>query len=342
MKIAIIPAYKPDITVVDIIKELIENDLHVVLVDDGSIGESVKVIKIIEDLFGSLDHFEIIKHTENKGKGEAIKTAIRHIKKLCETSSIVTVDADGQHDVADAVGLINEVSPSFDMILGQRTFGGDIPFRSKFGNILTIILFTIFTGKKIMDTQTGLRAFHSKFYDDLLTVKGSRYEWEFGVLLKFVRENRRIKQRPIKTIYEPGNPSSHFRKIRDSFRIYKQFLSFSLIGVSSAIIDYIIFIVLLLAGVGSIIALCISRMASGLVHFSLLRSKMGFKQNVTPIKSLFTYIFFVCINLLIVGLFIRTFEQNILQLISLRVVLDVLLFMFSFYVVKYFVFNREE
>jgi hypothetical protein len=40
------------------------------------------------------------------------------------------------------------------------------------------------------------------------------------MLLLAIREGFHIVSAPIATLYEPGNASSHFRKIRDSFRIY--------------------------------------------------------------------------------------------------------------------------
>ena len=45
-----------------------------------------------------------------------------------------------------------------------------------------------------------------------------------GVVDFTMRKGYRVVPAPIRTIYEEGNPTSHFHKIRDSFRIYRRFL----------------------------------------------------------------------------------------------------------------------
>ena len=76
------------------------------------------------------------------------------------------------------------------------------------------------------DTQTGLRAFSTRLLDFMLDIEGERYEYEMNV--------------PIETIYhDKGNSCSHFRKVRDSVRIYRQLLKFSFVSFSSFLLDYV-------------------------------------------------------------------------------------------------------
>ena len=49
---------------------------------------------------------------------------------------------------------------------------------------------------------------------------------------------------PISTIYhDKGNSCSHFRKVRDSIRIYRKLLKFSASSFSSFLLDYLLFLI---------------------------------------------------------------------------------------------------
>ena len=55
------------------------------------------------------------------------------------------------------------------------------------------------------------------------------------------RKRLTVIEEPIRTIYEPGNPASHFQPLRDSMRIYFVLLRFSMISLITAIIDNLVF-----------------------------------------------------------------------------------------------------
>ncbi len=103
-------------------------------------------------------------------------------------------------------------------------------------------VFRTVTGADVSDTQTGLRAFSSDLLDMMYQVSGSRYEYETNVLLACVRRNIPILEIPIATIYhDRSNSCSHFRKIRDSARIYGGLFKFALSSLSSFFLDYGLF-----------------------------------------------------------------------------------------------------
>jgi len=58
----------------------------------------------------------------------------------------------------------------------------------------------------------------------LRDVAPGRYETEMEIIVKALREDFTVGHSPIQTLYETGNPSSHFHKIRDSFLIYSRLL----------------------------------------------------------------------------------------------------------------------
>ncbi len=154
-KIALIPAYEPSQTLPELTKRLYRAGFQPVVVDDGS-GEAYRQV------FGEAARFaDVVSHEENRGKGRALKTGLSHIRdKFPQSRVIVTVDADGQHSVEDAVRVSDlAVWNQGALVLGSRTFGDGCPARSRFGNTVTRFVYRLTTGARVTDTQTGLRAF---------------------------------------------------------------------------------------------------------------------------------------------------------------------------------------
>lgn len=224
MNAILIPAYKPDMRLVELTNLLLtHDDLRVVVVDDGS-GEGFR------DVFSALDgrvHF--ITYPVNKGKGGALKTGIKYIyDNMPECERLITADADGQHTYPDIQKVIEKsIECPGALVLGSREFDGDVPFRSKFGNSLTRLVFSVATGVRVRDTQTGLRGFDREGMKAFLDVPGERYEYEINVLLVAARSKTPIHEVTIKTVYINDNESSHFNPVKDSMKIYSCIFRFA-------------------------------------------------------------------------------------------------------------------
>ena len=153
----LIPTYEPTIKLIKLIEEIQDlTQIPIIVVNDGSDKKYQEIFKTIQE-----KHIKILTHDNNKGKGEALKTGIQYLLQIGDTQGCVCADSDGQHRAKDIVKIAQELQASKkDMILGVRNFkGNEIPFRSKFGNTLSKILFHEMTGERIIDTQTGLRAY---------------------------------------------------------------------------------------------------------------------------------------------------------------------------------------
>lgn len=246
MKIAaLIPAYRPDEKLIELLRELSANtDYQIFVVDDGN-GDSGKAI------FDSAKEYStVLVHEVNRGKGAALKTGISHILENTDCDGVVTLDADGQHTVEDTRKTVDALCENPDaLILGGRLFSGKIPLRSRFGNTVTRGVFKLFTGVSLHDTQSGLRAFSRKLMEELRALEGDRYEYEMNVLLDCAKRKVRIVEIPIETIYLEENKSSHFSPVKDSFKIYKlifkvgtpTFILFALSSLLSFVVDYLLF-----------------------------------------------------------------------------------------------------
>ena len=84
-------------------------------------------------------------------------------------------------------------------------------------------------GIRLRDTQCGYRLLSRRFMEHVVAqVAGGRYETEMEILIHAARLPQfHLEPVPIKTLYETGNASSHFHKVRDSFLIYRRLVAAS-------------------------------------------------------------------------------------------------------------------
>lgn len=238
MPVVIIPAYKPDQTLVMITSQLWTYGYQTIVIDDGSGREYQEIFDRVRDIC------ILLCHPENRGKGMAIKTALSYIKnEMWDRDVIGIMDCDGQHLTGDMRKLLEAARKHRrTLVLGARQVGKEMPLKSRLGNRITRMVFRLVSGVKVSDTQTGLRAFDSELIPEFLSVDGERYEYEMNVLMACAREKISIKEVPIQTIYrDKNNSSSHFRCVKDSVRIYKDIFKFTVSSFSSFILDYLLF-----------------------------------------------------------------------------------------------------
>ncbi|KXT72203.1 Glycosyltransferase involved in cell wall biogenesis [Streptococcus sp. DD10] len=343
MNYLVLPAYKPDHSLLDLLRKVDKEYFnHIVIVDDGS-GINYK------DIFREAEHFAtVISHTTNKGKGQALKTAFAYIKRLNRPGVVVTADSDGQHSLDDirAVASVAGNQPH-RLVLGCRAFSGSVPFRSRFGNELTKKIFKLQTGIAVSDTQTGLRAFSTSLLDFMLAVDGKRYEYEMNMLLDASRELT-ILEVPIETIYIDDNSGSHFRPIQDGLIIYKNMFKFALSSVASFLIDYLlyVFFIFILSAVPSVLRILlantIARTGSAIFNFSVnknlvFQNKDSLSKTGIGYAGLVLTIFIL--DTMLITLFYHIFGLNLLLV---KIIVGLLLFVLSWFVQKKFIFKERK
>ncbi len=244
----IIPAYMPDENFPTYVSELEKSGVsEIVVVDDGSGKEKEEIFRRVS----ALPKVVLLRHTENRGKGEALKTAFRYaISRFSRGAVLATADADGQHTVPDVLRVLRAVRRDDTLYLGTRSFSGKgIPWRSRFGNVTTRKFFLWAHGIRLTDTQTGLRGFSSSLLPLFASVEGSRFEYEMNVLLLCKGEEIRFHEVPISTVYGTKDEHrSHFRPIRDSLMVTRAVLGrpvlFLLSAAVAAGIDLVLFLAL--------------------------------------------------------------------------------------------------
>lgn len=357
----IIPALDPDNRMVSLVRELREAKFqNIILIDDGSTLENRKYFKAAKENYNC----KIIRHVVNFGKGTAIKSAFNYLLENCpDIKGAVTVDCDGQHILRDIDKCAKLTYENPDkLILGCRKFEGkDIPFRSRFGNIMTRQVIHLLCGIRVSDTQTGLRGLSTPLIaSHFANTKGERFEYEMNMLIEANDYMIPVMEFPIDTIYLEENESSHFNPFRDSIRIYKVFLKFLLSSLSSFLIDIALFSllglilrpwipenVLIFEGFvfgGSLLTLLrtvISRLASSLFNF-FMNKKQVFKNDSHSPAIVVKYYTLCIIQLILSWLLV----DHVLGFITYRTIrkciIDTLLFSISFQIQREWVFKKEK
>lgn len=283
----LIPAYQPDARLPRLILELHRADpsSKIVVVDDGS-GQKFSDIFEASATAGA----HVISYENNRGKGYALREGFTWIRDVAGDSPecVVTADADGQHTLNDIFRVGRTCTDTGKSVLGVREFVGHVPARSRIGNTATSALFWLATGWKLKDTQTGLRAFPVALLPALLEVQGDRYEYELRVLLHLAKFRHPVTQIPIETIYEAGNPTSHFRPLQDSARIWAPLLKFAASSGVATVIDYVLVLVLNALTGALFFPVIAARLVSASVNFAM--NRRVFEATGVPLRrSAFRY-----------------------------------------------------
>lgn len=219
----VIPAYNPDQRLLEIVRNLAAEGRPIVVVDDGS--DSPESAGILEQIRGC-GAVTLLRHPWNRGKGCALKTGLAFVlKHKPDLVGVATIDADGQHAVADLlkVGARLERGEG-KLILGVRSAWRDVPLRSHIGNAVTRRVFAAISGVALRDTQCGLRGIPRALLPALACLPGARFEYEMAMLFFCAEQGIPIAEELIETRYFDDNRSSHFKPWRDSARIYRMLL----------------------------------------------------------------------------------------------------------------------
>ena len=295
----VLPSLDPDEKLIAVVDGLLEYGFSdIILVNDGSKPEN---LHYFHDLAAQHPEIHLLHHEVNKGKGAALKNAFRwFLENRPDGFGVVTVDGDNQHHPADTRACCEHMLKTGHAVLGCRDFNqDDVPARSSFGNKTTSMIFKIFVGMTISDTQTGLRALPRDVLEVLVDVYGDRFEYETNMLLAFKTNAITFDEVKIRTVYIEENKSSHFRVIHDSWRIYKlilaHFFRYTVSSLVSAVVDtgaYSLLTAILkglfqgfaltaAAGVGA-------RVISSLLNF-YMNKKLVFRTNVSTGKAMLRY-----------------------------------------------------
>ena len=352
----IIPSYEPDERLISLLEDFRSQGIRdVIIVNDGS-GDRYdeifgRVRAILDETGGTL-----LSHDVNRGKGRALKTGFSYVLKHYPSAvGVVTADSDGQHSTECILSVMERLREKPDsLVLGVRTFDQeDVPWKSAFGNKLTMKILGYVSGVSVSDTQTGLRGIPRVFMKELLDVHGERFEFETQMLLETAGRYE-IEEVPIRTIYDSKeNHQTHFDPFKDSIRIYRilceRFVKYIFSSISACLLDLLIFGIacsLLREKQPSLYityATVIARVVSAVYNY-LINYRIVFKSNENSGKAAVKYFLLAvvqmsCSALLVTGLS-RIWPDRMEVL--LKAIVDTALFFVSYAIQQRFVFKKQK
>ncbi|BCS54305.1 glycosyltransferase family 2 protein [Geobacter sp. SVR] len=212
----LIPAFNAEKSVAEVTRECQELGLPVVVVDDGSTDATARIVAGLP--------VTLLSHDRNRGKGRALMTGFTWaLEKGYE--AVVTVDADGQHDVSAIPRLA----------LAARESGTDVLIASRFRqfeemaglrkvwNRFGVWCMRKRTGFEITDSQSGFRCYSSRLLRSV-SLSAEGYDLEMELLMKAWRSGFTVASLPVAARVADGRATSHFRPVRDTWSICKVFL----------------------------------------------------------------------------------------------------------------------
>jgi glycosyltransferase involved in cell wall biosynthesis len=208
----IIPVYNHAGAVGAVIEKALAFKRPVFIIDDGSTDATPKALE-------GLSGITVIRHLVNQGKGAALMTGFAAALPLADWA--ITLDADGQHDPADALSLIKAVpTAERPLLVGRRThmLEKGAPWTSRWGRGFSNFWVWACSGMRLSDTQSGFRLY--PLPETLrLNPRGRRFQFEVEVLVLAAWSKMKIIEADISTQYRTlGNRISHFRTGMDFWR----------------------------------------------------------------------------------------------------------------------------
>lgn len=158
----VIPLYNEELVISDVIAQVRTAFAQVVCVDDGSSDKSA-------DLAANAGA-RVVRHPLNLGQGAALQTGFEYVLRDPGMKYVVTFDADGQHQIADARGMVERLrAGEADVVFGSRFLDErSKPSLAKQLVLRAAVSYTNLTTRtRLTDAHNGLRAIRRPVVEQL-------------------------------------------------------------------------------------------------------------------------------------------------------------------------------
>jgi glycosyltransferase involved in cell wall biosynthesis len=190
-----VPVYNERERVSQALKELTSTPLpvetEIIVVDDGSTDGTWEQLAHT----ALPDHVRLIRHSQNRGKGAALRTALEQ----ATGDVFVPFDADLEYDPSDLAGcLVPLIRNDADVVYGTRAFGSHTAFSFWFviGNKLvalwTNVLFNVF----LSDIETCYKMVRTDILRTL-DLRSDDFDIEAEITAKLLRAKHKPFEMPI-------------------------------------------------------------------------------------------------------------------------------------------------
>ena len=190
-----VPLFNEGQVVREVVEHARETFPNIVCVDDGSSDDSVEQARA----GGAV----VVRHPFNLGQGAALRTGLDYALGDPEAEYFVTFDSDGQHQVDDALAMVERLETgTLDVVVGSR-FLDD---RTKPGALKRVVLKAavvfenLSTGVKLTDAHNGLRAFN-RVAAQRIRIEQNRMAHASEIVAEIGRHKLRYAEMPVHVVY---------------------------------------------------------------------------------------------------------------------------------------------
>ncbi|MFS8100806.1 glycosyltransferase family 2 protein [Lentzea alba] len=191
----VVPVYNEAQVIGDVMRNALQTFPNIVCVDDGSRDGSAEAIR------SSGAH--LVMHPVNLGQGAALQTGIEYARQQPGAEYFVTFDADGQHQVADVLRMLERLrAEPVDIIVGTRFKGDDshIPLIKRIVLKTVVAISPRLRKLKLSDAHNGLRVFNKTVADQMsITLNGMGHASEIVEMI--ARKDWRVTEEQVEILY---------------------------------------------------------------------------------------------------------------------------------------------
>ena len=184
----IISVYNEKETIHQILERIkrVNVEKDIIIVDDYSTDGTREILEKIND-----SNVKVIYHSENQGKGAAIRTAHKH---HISGDVVIIQDADLEYQPEDYPRLIKPIENGFaDVVYGSRFLGPHrvFMFWHYVGNKLLTWLTNLLYNTMLTDMETGYKVFRADVFRKL-NIRSNRFNFEPEVTAKVFKNKLRV------------------------------------------------------------------------------------------------------------------------------------------------------
>ena len=210
----VIPAYDEARTIRRLALEALALCPRVIVVDDASRDGTAQQLLGLPVV--------VLRHAVNQGKAASLRTAFAHA--LAQGARcMVSLDGDGQHDPADAPGLLAAwLQQPERIVIGSRLHDRtQFPLSRYRANRFACFWISWAAGHPIADSQSGFRVYPRPVMQIALGpgVRGNRFTFESEILIEAARHGHATLALAIPGSYPTNARASHFRPVVDIAKI---------------------------------------------------------------------------------------------------------------------------